>query len=214
MPVMVDTQILIYALRVARKGDPPDVKTLSLSSQHLLVTHPRAHISAISVIEVLRGLKDDEAQTFTGLLRRSEVRAVSAPISIRAHELLSARGKAETLCPKCLNTLKASPCGKCQAQISRQQRINDALIVATAEQAPDVDILYTNDSGVLALANFVSGLKIERLPINANGPLFDRLYQTGEASEGATESPAISAPASLPILPDAGLTRTQLPDEN
>lgn len=194
MSVMVDTQILIYALRAARKGDSRDVKTLSLSSQHLLATHPRACVSAISVVEVLRGLKDDEAQTFTDLLRKIEVRAVSAPISIRAHELLSARGKAETLCSKCLNTLKASPCGKCQAQISRQQRLNDALIVATAEQARDVEVLYTNDNGVLSLAKFVSSLRIERLPINAHGPLFDRLYQADTSRESlSSESPASGA---------------------
>ncbi len=186
MPAMVDTQIPIYALRTPKTRDSQEARVLTLSAQRLMQTNPTACISSLSVLEVLRGLRAAEETAFRTMLRRLDVRAVTGPVAIRAHALLLARGPREGICPRCLSTVKSSPCGRCNALVSRQQRLNDALIVATAEHAPDVDVLYTNDDGMLAMNDFVTGLSIRRLPLDADGPLFERVHEKKAGPDAGT----------------------------
>lgn len=186
MPVMVDTQILIYALHVPAKKDTQEKRALSLSSQHLLQKNPKACVSVLSVLEVLRGATPDEQKGFTAMLRNLDVRAVLTPIAVRAHELLATRSAKEKVCRKCLNALNATPCGKCEQLISRQQRLNDSLILATAEHAPDVDVLYTNDNGILAMSDLARDVRVEQLPLDADGPLFKPVHSKASKPPATT----------------------------
>jgi len=56
--------------------------------------------------------------------------------------------------------------------VGNVQRLNDALIAATAESLNDVDTLYTFDRGILELATHVKRVRIEEPPVGY-GPLFD-----------------------------------------
>src|SRR5260221_296738 len=131
MPILVDTSVVICALRPARKGDSNDVRVLCLSAKRLLAEKDFC-LSSISLLEVLRGLKENEMPAFQQFAVRGDVRPVTAAVAERAWELLKDRGINQKVCRRCLGARDTSPCAECGANVSRQQRLNDALIVATA----------------------------------------------------------------------------------
>jgi hypothetical protein len=57
---------------------------------------------------------------------------------------------------------------------STMQHLNDALILATADELQDVELLYSEDSGVQGVASYATGIRVEALP-NPKGPLFAHL---------------------------------------
>lgn len=57
---MVDTNVVIYAMRKAKTDDKPDLRTMITMSTDLLKRLDRIRISAITHVEVMRALRPAE----------------------------------------------------------------------------------------------------------------------------------------------------------
>ena len=170
--VMVDTNVLVYATRRPRAKDAPEVADLTRRAKHLIAKLDPIRISSISMLEFLRGLRADEQEAGAELLSRTEAEAVDAVIATRANELLTRRVSSLPACALCFNAKTAATCKGCKRLVGAEQRLRDALIVATADILRDVDVLYTFDGGVIAFGEDAKGVSIQR-PDSADGPLFN-----------------------------------------
>lgn len=176
---MVDAHVLIYAVRSVRKKDRADLQSKCAASFALLRPLQTIRISAIAWLEVLRGLKPEEQERFSQLRDHVKIAAVDASTVDRAAALLRARNQAEKLCRKCLSAEKDRSCPACKRLVAAHQRVNDALIAATADVLTDVDVLYSYDTGVQAFGAHLHSCRIETPP-DPNGPLFERVRPSDE----------------------------------
>ncbi len=174
---MVDTMVLIYGMRTARPKDAPAVLSMMQKSKHLLRQYSPLRVSVISTLEFLRGLKPADEAAARPLLDGLMGEAVSPAAAQRASDLLSKRVYTKHACHECSNLLVGHPCKKCGKHVASVQRMNDALITATAEVLEDVDILYTFDRGILDFAGDVTNLRIMEPP-SIDGPLFAKKDET------------------------------------
>jgi predicted nucleic acid-binding protein len=201
MPIFVDTHVLVYAIskpvpaKKMKAHEAAKLAQLQTAAKLLFGENDVIAVSAISVLEVMRGLTDDERPAFEALTTKLRIEAVTGPVAIRADALLRARGQKEKLCRRCLGSTLQTPCTTCQANVSRQQRLNDALILATADELQDVDLAYSEDSGVQDLAGYATAVRVEPLP-NPNGPLFAQAAQ----KEGSPGSNGDIAEPQAPVL--------------
>ena len=171
-PEMVDTQVLIYASLPTRKlTHDPGLLACNESSLSLVRRLPVVRISAIAWLEFLRLLKTDERKAMEPILQKVVVERVDRRVAEFANELLRHRREKEPVCERCLGTSRSAKCPKCGKVYSAQQRLNDALIVATAEVIETVKTLYSYDSGVLELANYCKSCSVERP--QSDTPLLD-----------------------------------------
>lgn len=171
-PEMVDTQVLIYAsLPTRRPSRDPGLQALHQTSLTLLRRLPVVRVSAIAWLEYLRLLKPDERKTMQPVLDKIVVERVDRRVAEYADELLRHRREKESVCERCLSTVRSAKCPKCGRSYSAQQRLNDALIVATAEVIETVKTLYSYDSGVLELGSFCKSCRVERP--QSDTPLLD-----------------------------------------
>jgi predicted nucleic acid-binding protein len=149
-------------------------------------------ISAITWFEFLRGARrghedQDKVRALTAKLR---ILSLDPPMAAKADALMHARELRESICYVCLAGDKDKVCTKCGRKGAAVQRLNDALIVATAELTSDVTTLYSFDGGVLAYGEVVSSCTITK-PQSQHGPLFDGLLElgAGEASAQPVQPP-------------------------
>jgi ribosomal protein L40E len=99
------------------------------------------------------------------------VEAVDGAAADLAVKLLAQRNTNEKVCSRCLGADSGHKCTKCGRSVSAQQRLNDAMIAATADVRAVT--LYAFDTGVLSFTQYVGRCRIERPP-GAYGPLFDQ----------------------------------------
>lgn len=172
---MVDTHVVIYAMRRPKTTDPPDLAEKIAASAALLRGLAGVRIAAVTLVEIMRGLKPEERERdeVRALFARFQVEALDNSAADLAVKLLDKRRTREKVCPRCLSSELEHECPACGRIASSQQRLNDALIAATADTRDDVPVLYTFDGGVLAFGPDVSRCRIEKPP-SAFGPLFER----------------------------------------
>jgi PIN domain len=137
---------------------------------------PAIRVSAVTVVEVMRGLRPEERERedVKILFARFQVEAMDGAAADLAVKLLQKKNANERVCPRCLGSEHEHKCPKCGRLASSQQHLNDAVIAATADsRTAAVPVLYAFDGGVLSFAKYVSRFRIERPPA-AFGPLFSR----------------------------------------
>ncbi|WP_437762203.1 hypothetical protein WME77_29450 [Sorangium sp. So ce764] len=164
MTAMIDTMVLAYAFQaegrnpVSKRQQKEHSAGLDGMAAHhaasrlVLSRLATVRISAITVVEFRRGMRENEIAWFDNKLSGFEVLDISGPVATKASELLRLRvnGKGESSCYKCLGTKEEAVCGKCGLRVSSQRKLNDAIVVATAELSDKVQVLYSFDGGVHA----------------------------------------------------------------
>lgn len=162
MGSMIDTMVLVYAFRFEhRRANPSraqrrenEMAQQELGPQYEASSRllKRLHVirmSAITVVEFCRGLRDDEKAWFDKISERFDVIATDGRIAQKAADLLRGRNKSiGRTCPKYLNAREDHTCTKCGQKTAQQRRINDAIIAATAELTGRIEVLYSFDAGV------------------------------------------------------------------
>ncbi len=170
-PSMVDTQVLSFAI-VAETPTDPDTARTQRDATALVKSLGEIRVSSDVVLELMRGPPTVVAKVRrSGILDQLYVEPVDAAVSLFAAELLEKARNRKDACPRCFNITGATACPKCGQQVSHQQKMNDALIVATASVLGDVKTLYSYDKGVLKLGEFVKNITVCHPP-NLDGPLF------------------------------------------
>jgi predicted nucleic acid-binding protein len=170
---MVDTMVLSYAF-VAEAPVDDDHKQKKQASQVLLMSMEVVRVSAITWIELCRVV---EPESLGPLREQILVEAVDAAIAEQAARILNKFRASEDVCRKCLSSTRSGRCA-CGRVVSRHQKVNDALILATAEQLAQVDTLFTYDGGILELGHYVEC--DVRKPPSPHGELFETAQ--GEAN--------------------------------
>ena len=140
---MVDTNVVIYAMRRQRPEDPPDLTEMLAASDALLRGLPAIRVSAVTVVEVMRGLRPEERERDDVKARfaRFQVEAIDGAAADLAVKLLRQKNANEKVCPRCVGSERSHKCPACGRVASSQQRVNDALIAATAETRAGVPVL-------------------------------------------------------------------------
>lgn len=176
MKQMLDTHILSLALSTSSEGDPVRFREERQACEQLVRSLEGIRMSAIAWVEFLRAINRATGQPFSEALGELatlvRVEAVDPRVSVRAAELLNKHRQREDVCRRCLNVDVVAPCPQCGSVASHQQRLNDAIIVATADVLEDVEVLYSFDGGVLELGTQVTGCEVRRPP-NPHGPLWE-----------------------------------------
>ncbi len=149
---MVDTNILIHALRVPKKPSERELHR-QRSYQRLLGLMQPLRISAISWIEFLRVNPASEHETLTAVASEIQVEAVDREVSERAAVILHrVRGRLD-FCRECLahkgKGLTPARCKLCGMARAGTVRFADAIIVASAVRWK-VPVLFTDDSALAA----------------------------------------------------------------
>lgn len=172
---MVDTLVLGYAIFAPAVSDSADSRAQNMreDSRALLNQLQIIHISAITWIELrrMRRLHPNDQALLAEYKRRFYIHPVDPAIAESSADLLENFVKTPGVCPRCFSFKGSDPCPKCKAMRSRTSRINDAIVVATANEVTQVEALYTYDGGMLVMAKDVSGCKVMRPP-HRDGPLF------------------------------------------
>jgi hypothetical protein len=156
----IDAVVLIHALGVAmrRIGESHLIWEQARASHHLVEEAREIRMSAVAWFEVTRGMDRQQFSAISGWRSRIHIQPLDGRTAQRAAELYRGAWNSGKICERCLGFLPAAKCAACGSQGSRQQRENDILIVA----ASDVDSAH--DTGMQALGQFVSGVRIIRPP--------------------------------------------------
>ncbi|WP_441287247.1 type II toxin-antitoxin system VapC family toxin [Sorangium sp. KYC3313] len=169
---MVDTQIMLYAFYLEGKRGPSKSRQHELdkhleqarakceASSELLRRLGKFYISAISITELCRHMMPDEMEWFSGVSSKLDVVAFDGRVAIEAARLVRVRNLKEKLCSHCLNAIAQHPCKVCRRLVASHQRINDAMIAASAEISDKVSVLYTFDGGLLSFGQHVKRCRI------------------------------------------------------
>jgi len=181
---MVDTMILTYAFKAPPVSDSTDAKQIQImrsNSIDLLSQLEVIRVSAICWMEFKRvaRLTEAEKKVLATYENRVFVHALEGPMSVVAADLLQKHRSKTGVCPKCLNSKDASPCSSCRALKGKSIKVMDALTVATADAADDVDVLYTYDDGMIELGKLI-GIAVKNPP-DKDGPLFEYLRKKEDA---------------------------------
>ena len=173
---MVDTMILTYAFRATPVSDSSEATKIQImrsNSLDLLSQLEVIRVSAICWMEFKRVARFTEAEKKVLATYENKVfiHALEGPMSEVAADLLHKHRSKTGVCPKCLNSKDASPCPSCKALKAKSIRVMDALTVATASAADEVDVLYTYDDGMIVLGKLL-GLDVKNPP-DKDGPLFE-----------------------------------------
>lgn len=173
---MIDSQTLIHAINKPELTDADKPETDRAKAIHLVGLLPVVRVSAITWMEALRNIRDDERPKFEQLRERIQVLAPDEMVIEKAIELMRAKVKPwETkLCRACLHPADAHKCASCGHLISNDQRMHDYIIAATADLSTEVEILYTFDRKILALGaeRLIRPRVLE--PPHTAGALFDQ----------------------------------------
>lgn len=166
---MVDTQILVYAIRGVRPNDPDHVQALCGDSRTLIKALPRIWVCAFAWTEVLR-FSPKEEEKLAALNGKIRVQHVDRKMAETAARLLRDHHPREKVCARCGASKTIVPCKLCNLVSSAQMRFSDALIAATAEHAK-ARRLYAADGGYKGFGK----LPFDVLPPSSiHGKLFNR----------------------------------------
>ena len=168
MLALIDTNLMVYAFS-ALCGDITPQGAASIS---ILRSTTGVSISAMSWFEIHRCINPHMRSTLDKLERVCgdlNVISIDEQIAFRAAELLAIRSTDPSVCRHCLGIKGGVSCKGCKSRLSKTQRFADAMIVATADCNPDIDVLYTFDAGVLDMGRLVTGCDI-RNPMTVEAP--------------------------------------------
>ncbi len=161
MPVMVDTNLLVYALEGIGGRITPEIA----ASLNVLRNADSIALSTMTWLEVHLHIRPLQRAALHKLARHPrywQILEMDTRVAERAAELLTLRSRDIAVCPICLCVRKAAPCKACKRNISRPQRFSDAVIVATAECANEIDVLYSFDAGVIDLGRMITNCDVIR----------------------------------------------------
>jgi len=162
-PEMVDTMVLVLAsMTTVKASRDPATQVMHQTSLDLLRRLPVVRVSAIAWCEFLRLLKPDEEKRMSPILQKVVVERVDRPIVEFAARLLNDRRNAEAICDRCLGSERSEKCTKCGKVYSAQQRLNDALIVSTANVLETVETLWSFDKGAIELGRYCNSCSVQR----------------------------------------------------
>lgn len=182
---LIDTCVLQYALLgTERTKHLPSATTKLITASSDLLNHlKRIRISAITWAEIHRNLRAPDERMLKWFQDKVLVIPVTEETARLSARLLIVKTGQSNTCPRCLNSMQTTPCAKCHAKLPKSSHLPDALILATAELRKDIDVLYTTDGGFdfYKTNSLVQNCEIRRPP-NPNGPLFERVAQTENAS--------------------------------
>jgi predicted nucleic acid-binding protein len=186
---MVDTMVFIYGLaprvtsgKNAAKQFTERERLMHAASARLLRMMNPIRLSAITWFEYKIRETKEEAKALAALRgkksgrraeRKLDVIAMGPAESEYAAELYRKYRDSGKVCMSCLNHDGTIVCPKCKGVKSRQKRTNDIAIVATAEVSRAVNVLYSYDSGVLTLGQYIETDVKE--PETPNGPMFEAM---------------------------------------
>jgi hypothetical protein len=148
MKAMVDTHVLILGCRTPKPKDDERIKAKCAAARALLVQLPEIRLSAVAWFEFNRALRDHERTWLERLRGKLFVEAVDVRVIDRAVDLFNKRRKVTAICRECLGALVSHPCKGCGNAVASTQRINDAIIVASADVHDSVSVLFSDDDGV------------------------------------------------------------------
>lgn len=171
---MIDTMIMILALRVSSDSKNADLKERRAICLDVIGRLKTVHISSISWFEYQRGRRPEEEAALSKWQNKLFIHPVTAPVAEHAAELMRKYRAGGGVCTKCLNSRKSTICKVCGGKRSATARINDALILSTAQLSTDVDTLYTLDDALLELSGHLPNSKAS-LPPGRHGPLFEAI---------------------------------------
>lgn len=199
---MVDTMILVYATKASANTKDPEIKERRATSISVLTNLKLVNISAITWMEYLRGQTPEQAKALEPFRDKLFAHAVDPKIAAYAADLMR-KYRASGVCPTCLNSKKSHQCTACGAKRSQFVRLNDAIILATAQLSADIDRLYTFDGGLLELASHIPGSKAE-IPPHPSGDLFDAKVNPALSKSSKTGAVISFGPglAAVPQEPD------------
>jgi predicted nucleic acid-binding protein len=195
-PEMVDTLVLVYAsMTTSRTTKDPAAGARHETCLDLLRRLPSVRVSAIAWLEYTRLLRPDEYQRMEPILRKVVVERLDRPIVEFAGELLRKRRATEHVCPRCLGSDRSETCAKCGKRYSAQQRLNDALIVSTAQVLETVETLWSFDGGVHELGRYCASCQVRRP--QSDTPLLDPEENRALAAASGTSRLVSVPPSSL-----------------
>lgn len=159
MTGMLDTNVLIYAFsensqrqsssaeRRRRATESADIAAMIDASKRLIAKQGIVRVSAISMVEFMRRIRQHEEGPYLEISQRLEVIAVDRVIAEKAAQMMRTRDGATSgkVCRRCLNCVDTHECGECKRFVPSTKRLNDAIIVATAELHDKVNVLYSFD---------------------------------------------------------------------
>jgi predicted nucleic acid-binding protein len=143
-PPMIDSDVIIDAIDGAGGSSSDD----ACAAVELLKSCERFAVSAITTFEMLHTTDEHQRKAYEDM--RFDEYPVTWPVSKLAANIANHAREAGQICERCWAMLPPRTCGHCNSQVARQQRINDIMIVATAE-VNRVPFLYTRDSGMREL---------------------------------------------------------------
>jgi predicted nucleic acid-binding protein len=146
---MLDANVMVYA--AAELADPvqySDMHRMQLASKRLLSSNADLSISAVAWAEVLRNVTPDRRKALEPYSSKMVVVPFDAQAAECAAALLDKYRRLEDVCDWCLGVKHGGPCKKCERSLSRQQKVNDAFIIAVADCQGDGAVLYSFDKGV------------------------------------------------------------------
>jgi hypothetical protein len=166
MVLMMDAVVMVHALGVGTGKITPDAPYWddARASHHAVETSEKLVISAITWYEILRGLNESQRVALAPWRGRIEILAVDAAVAKRAAEIYAESRKSSKVCRKCFTFKKPVHCDVCGNQRSEPQRSNDIVMVATADVAPEIRVLYTWDGGVLELGKAARDVDVRNPP--------------------------------------------------
>jgi hypothetical protein len=166
MASMIDAVVMLHALGVGTGKITSDARYWddARASHHLVESADKLVISAITWYEILRGLTENQRGVLAPWRGRIDVLAVDAAVAKRAAEIYAESRKSSKVCPKCFTFIKPVHCDRCGNRRSVSQHSNDIVMVATADVAPEIRVLYTWDGGVLELGKTARKVDVRKPP--------------------------------------------------
>lgn len=166
---MVDTNILVYAVRGVVQSDKRAIQQMCRASELLLKRLRRVWVSSVAWSEYLALTPEQNIEKIMSLGKRLQIESLDrGSVELATSLMVKYRPKAK-LCNHCGQSQKPLKCPKCGLVGNEQIARNDAYIVATAHQV-GAPTLYTFDGGPKGFSKGVS-CAIEE-PEHADGPLF------------------------------------------
>jgi predicted nucleic acid-binding protein len=190
---LFDSMVLIHALQPIPSGKDDksrELRSKCEASRDAAERADRIFISAISLIEVSRGVSDSESDNYLKLYAKFDMLPVDAAVAQYAAEILKVHRTKESVCKKCLGPKKGKPCKLCNNQRALFQRFNDVIIVATAETNSNIDVLYTYDDGIKYFSAYAVNCRIQEPP-HPLGPLFEHAQEKDRLNSSETSGPEV-----------------------
>jgi len=172
---MIDTMVLSFGITNPKDSGLDEELREKVRSSIFLIKNSGDNIaiSSITWLELLRCLDKKQEKKCKSLLgNKIRIEGVDGRVAEKAVNLISEIQKSPDFCNKCLIPKKRENCKHCGLPTAGLSRINDLIIIATAEVNSDIKELYTYDEPMIKLQQYIKNCKISKPP-SCDGPLFE-----------------------------------------